>query len=286
MISSISSLPEDSSKSPSGDVYSVVLLSNKSCLSRRLVLSQPSRLVSSTSLPRVFHASFPCTFAWTQIEKQWSWMAQNVEKHLCIEQNTHFAAVCDCVISNLAAFWWPWRILWTIAWPYTAWIRMCCLFYSFHLFPVLQSSANCLISSFRVTWTSGARSGLSGRKGFLGASGGSLLWAASDIWEQWITLVHTSAILHANGSLKSRWINMTSPKPNIPTISQPYPNHIPTISQPYPNHIPTISQRSNRIQSNPIESNRNNVPRLGSEALMDQVTDPTEASPSFQHALK
>ena len=104
MISSISSLPEDSSKSPSGDVYSVVLLSNKSCLSRRLVLSQPSRLVSSTSLPRVFHASFPCTFAWTQIEKQWSWMAQNVEKHLCIEQNTHFAAVCDCVISNLAAF--------------------------------------------------------------------------------------------------------------------------------------------------------------------------------------
>ena len=39
--------------------------------------------------------------------------------------------------------------------------------------------------------------------------------------------------------------------------------------------------------SHPIKTHRNNVPRLGGEALMDQVTDPIQAAaPSFQHTLK
>lgn len=124
------------------------LRNNKSCLSRRLVLSQPSQLVSSTfhvssmCLPCVF--SVPVTFAWTQIEKHLSWIALNADIHACKKQNMHFAIVCDCVIKVK-----PGCISMTIeimrkkTW-HTEWICMC-LFYCFHIFSsVLQSSAKCL----------------------------------------------------------------------------------------------------------------------------------------------
>ena len=151
------------------------LRNNKSCLSRRLVLSQPSQLVSSTfhvSSMRLFRACHLC------LDSDWEALVLDRTKcgHACL-QKVKYALCHSLWLCNQSQTWLHFDDHGNNAektW-HTEWIYMC-LFYCFHIFSsVLQSSAKCL--SCRVTWTSGARSGLSGRKGFLGTSGWSLLWA-------------------------------------------------------------------------------------------------------------